>query len=858
MRTATSSFLLFFCLISFLSFGQGVEKDDVPNYIKRNNDFISKRATTQTTNFAEFYYSSFKNINSSNLKNKKVNEWTPLGPFGYSQLAGMGRINSIQFHPTDTNCWLICVAQGGVWKTTNAGNSWTSISGDLPILRTSYLSVHPTNPDIMYIALGDYAYLGHNLQANENKRNSHYGLGIYKTTNGGISWNATGLSFMQTDFEGSLIAKVMINENHPDTVIAVGQTGSFVTKDGGINWTKTNSKLFWDLEKDHNSDSVLYASTGYVHAYGIGEAGILKSTDFGETWIELNSNIPKTGLVQRIELAVAPSDYTCIYAIACDTIGGFYGFYQSTNGGSSFSLKSDYTYQYNILNWRFDQTPGGQGRYDLAIAVDKYDKNKVTIGGVNIWQTSNGGSSFAPVSYWTLNYQNKSVHADIHEIIQHPVTNSYFVCHDGGLTSADSIIQDTVSRIITGSTNTQWSHYTQGLNITSFYRLSINQDNGEEILAGAQDNSTVFTEGTSFYNISGGDGMESKFDDANYYRYTSSQNGRIYAFLTLSGSFDYEGSINPPNGEYGEWTTPFVSANDKLYVLYGNLYSYEGPYLDAKHSNFNLAPGTAMDAEEIEGEIVFVAKRGYASYNIPNQIYATSNAGSNWSNIGAGLPNDLYPSYIELNQSNPQEAWITFSGFDSNRKIYHTSNLGQNWTNITYNLPNIPVNCVTHQNDSSNYIYIGTDLGVFYMHKDSSSWNTYNSGLPNVIVSELEVNEANNTLVAATFGRGLWEVELLKYVRDTSTNYVNPISTNTVEVKLSPNPANDQLHVIVSSISNEDYSMKLIDICGKTLIEKNLSLEGNSTIDISSFLSGEYFLVLTSKNGRIVKRFIKL
>jgi len=157
--------------------------------------------------------------------------------------------------------------------------------------------------------------------------------------------------------------------------------------------------LFWDLKQDPNQENTLYATTGYVHSYKYGEASIVKSTDFGRTWNSVSSNIPLTGQVQRIKLAIAPSDPNYIYALACDTLGGFYGLYRSTNRGNSFTIRADKNYQYNILNWGFDASPGGQGRYDLSLSVDRNDKNKLLTGGVNMWQSKNGGSSFEPVTY---------------------------------------------------------------------------------------------------------------------------------------------------------------------------------------------------------------------------------------------------------------------------------------------------------------------------------------------------------------------------------------------------------------------------------------------------------------------------
>ncbi|MBO6517996.1 MAG: T9SS type A sorting domain-containing protein [Bacteroidia bacterium] len=869
MKCLRYSGLLLFGLTACLSaIGQVPDQSSTPNYILRNQDFQDRRLSKTNQNFGSMYYQAHQEVGQIQRHGKAEKHWTPLGPFGKEYLAGIGRVNSVQFHPTDTNTWFICVAQGGLWKTTNAGASWTSLNGDLPILRTSYVAVDPTDANIMYLALGDFAYLGHNLQANENKRNSHYGMGVYKTTDGGQHWKPTGLSFKQTDFEGSLIAKILIHPADSKTVIAVGQTGAYVSKNAGETWSQTSSKLFWDLEQDPNQDSVLFASTGYVHAYQYGEVSILKSTDFGTSWKEAKTPLPRTGKVQRVELAVAPSDNSYVYALACDIAGGFYGFYRSTDGGLNFSTRAESsTYAYNILNWQLDNSPGGQGRYDLAICVDRNDKNKVLTGGVNIWQTTDGGLNFKPVTYWALKYQRLSLHADVHEIVQHPTNNTIFACHDGGLSRSFNVVADNISTLKDDrNPSTSWTEYTQGLNVTSFYRLSVNQENGSELMAGAQDNSTVYTADTAFFNVTGGDGMESVFDDKNFYRYTSAQNGTIWAFFTNNGSFDFDGTIQPPQDEFGEWTTPFVAANNRLYIGYTNLYTANGGFISDKMSDFPLIQGrdyarptTALAVEKSNGRQIYLGKRGYASDNISNAIWASSDGGKTWKDVGSDLPDDLYPSYLEMNQSDPKEAWITFSGFDKTNKIFHTVDGGTTWKNITFDLPNFPVHCVTHQNDASGYIYVGTDLGVYYLKKDTTAWTPFSTGLPNVIVSELEVDTTDGMLVAATFGRGLWEVELADYSKVPDVGIFN-LTKSSVKVEVRPNPVSKSLYLEVHGIEKGIFNSRIIDITGRTVLSKELTLktpEAEVEYNVSELLPGEYFLILSDGNSRRVSRFVK-
>ena len=137
----------------------------------------------------------------------------------------MGRVNCIAFHPSDPNIFWVGVAQGGMWKTTDGGSSWITLTDDLPIIRVSDIAVHPTNPDIMYISLGDYAYLGVGLDLDERKRNTHYGIGVYKTIDGGATWQPSGLTFQLTYGARSLMRRVLIHKNNPDTLVAAGISG---------------------------------------------------------------------------------------------------------------------------------------------------------------------------------------------------------------------------------------------------------------------------------------------------------------------------------------------------------------------------------------------------------------------------------------------------------------------------------------------------------------------------------------------------------------------------------------------------------------------------------------------------------
>ena len=716
-------------------------------------------------------------VRVAELKNQsaqsKKSSWTPVGPDVFpsvgSSYFGMGRINCIAFHPVDPNTFWVGVAQGGMWKTTDGGNTWTPLTDDLPILRISDIAVHQTDPDIMYVCVGDYAYLGVSLQLDARKRNTHFGLGVYKTIDGGLSWQPTGLTYNLTDGDASLMRRVFIHKNNPDTLVAAGINGIWKSYDAGNSWTQTLDTIIWDIEYDPVDSEVLYASSGYIASYDTGSAGIMKSTDFGSTWSWLNTGIPTTQQAQRIELAISPSDPNYIYAITCDMSGGLFGVYRSTDAGSTWSMQTGSTQ--NILEWYDGSGSNGQGTYDLALMVSPYNRDVIYAGGVNMWMSANGGMTWAGCSSWWTQ-SGTSLHADQHQFAYNPVDGKYYVCNDGGISRTDTIISGSWTDFL-GLPNyvwpTNWEYLSNNMQITSFYRLSLSKTFPEYLLAGAQDNSTFFKSQTKWKHVSGGDGMECIMHptDTNIL-YVSSQYGN------LSLSNDGGNSFNniSYSGEQAEWTTPYTldpADMNTMYAGYGNVvkWNYFGQNW-TPISNFPIVPGygfpnlsSALAIAPGNSDVMCVAKRIFHQYNEPSALHFTTDGGVTWTDVTSGLPDSLYPTYVAIDDKNELTAWVTYSGFVDAVKVFKTTDGGSTWQNMSLNLPNAPVNSVVIvPNAMENTVYVGTDLGVYFISDTSSVWQSYSLGLPNVIVSELEIDTANSELYAATFGRGIWKASI--------------------------------------------------------------------------------------------------
>ena len=215
--------------------------------------------------------------------------------------------------------------------------------------------------------------------------------------------------------------------------------------------------------------------------------------------------------------------------------------------------------------------------------------------------------------------------------------------------------------------------------------------------------------------------------------------------------------------------------NNFLYAGYQNVWKYDNSNdtwdeLSDFGSSSNI---TSLKIAPTNSKYIY-ASTGFS-------IYRTLDGGSTWGNITAGLPSE-YLTYMAISEDDPQKIWVTFSGFNSQAKVYYSEDSGDNWSNISNGLPNIPVNCISIQRFSNNQLYIGTDIGV-YQKNDDGNWESWFNGLPNIRVNELEIHNSAKKIVAATYGRGLWQADLIN-----GSNIAAITSDNTCLLYTSPSP----------------------------------------------------------------------
>jgi hypothetical protein len=632
---------------------------------------------------------------------------------------GLGRVTCVRFDPNNENIIFIGSASGGIWKSTNSGNGWTPLEmSSILSLGISDIAISKMNSSVIYAGTGD---------PNGVDMSRGYSVGVIKSTNGGSTWFPTSLAYeIKDNFQ---VGSVLVFPNNSNYAIAGTSQGIWKTTDGGISWAKkTNNLFFRHLVFSPNNSDYIYAST---FSYS-GGAAIYVSIDGGETW-----NLSKSfSSASRIALAVTPADDNYVYALCVNaSTDGFLGFYVSTDRAANWALKSQSP---NILDITDNgSSSGGQGFYDLALAVSKTNKNIIYSGGIHIWKSTDLGVNWSLATHWQ-GINKPYVHADQHDLVLNS-SNILYSANDGG------VFQSTDE----GAT---WSDLSNGLAIQQFYCISASNLTSAIITGGSQDNGTQYMKDGSWSHVRGGDGMTTLIDysnDLNYY--ISYPNG--WFERTTNGGLSFFDYINYSSvGELGAWETPMVQDPkdpSTLYVAYFNVWKISnGTNTKTKLSNFSGQRSLEfLSVSPSNPEVIYT---GYS-----NKLYYTIDGGSS----GFTLLNTMNKSisHVEVDPENPYHIWVSLSGYSDGVKVFEYKS--KTWTNLSSNLPNVPINKIIY-NKNDRSLIVATDIGVYQMTSGATTWNNINGELPIVSVTDLILNYSNGRLYAATFGRGLWSMKL--------------------------------------------------------------------------------------------------
>lgn len=662
--------------------------------------------------------------NKQNLSGKAPNptsNWTSVGPASHNvftgRLPGTGRINAITVDPNNENTWYAGAPAGGIWKTTNAGVNWTNLFSDFPQIGVSGIAVDPSNSDIIYISTGD------------DDASDSYSIGVFKSIDGGLSWNETGLNPNHPDLSNSFLTnEITIDPTNSDIIWVGSNNGLYKSEDGGDTWAVKQAGNIKDFKLKPGDSSIIYAVTTSIY---------YRSTDNGESFTPITSNLPSSS--SRLVLGVSAADAEMVYILSAnpDNQRAFQGLYKSTDSGINFTKT---TSTQNIME-------SNQAWFDLALEVSSTNANELYVGCLNVWKSSNGGDVFSRVNNWSNN-NSAYTHADIHTL---KVFNNKLYCgSDGGL-------------YVSENGGTAFTDVTGNMSIGQFYRVSVAEDDASKMIGGLQDNGGNVRNNNTWTNYHGGDGMDNVIDPNNsnlIYGFT--QYGGVLSISSNSG--ESIAQVGPPKNSAnqdisGNWITPLaINKGGDVYAGYDGLYKLEGSSW-TKISGF-IAGGSIDDVEidPNDSNIIYVV--------IDNTIYKSTDGGVNFDSH-VTLTRIIADLAINVSDSNiiyavtSRRVGTSQAGQVSSRGVYKIiDNTGTITSeNITLNLPTDQAYfSIVHQGlHEDNPIYVGTSLGVFRLDDTLTEWEEYYENLPNVAIGDLDINLNENILTAATYGRGVWQ-----------------------------------------------------------------------------------------------------
>ena len=708
---------------------------------KRWENIMQDRLNLDGTvpNLAEKYVSEYqKQLSELDPSRSLTGNWENVGPNALTTgpnayAPGLGRINCIAFHPTDANIIYIGAPAGGLWKTTDGGANWIPLFQEFSQIGVSAIVINNSSPDEVYILTGD------------GDGGQTLSIGVYKTTDGGVTWANTTLPWTAGTAVRGYAMKILQQTN--DIITIATNVGIYQTGNGGTTWNFLIGGNFRDFEYKPNDGNRYYACTDNdVYRYNGG-------------WELISSNIPN---VNRIALAVSPDEPNSVYQVRGPGYNAgtgsnpnykFRGLFKSTNSGASYSMMSDSP---NIFGGNaMGQDSVSQSAYDMAIIANPDDASEILVGGVNLWGSTNNGVSWVNRAHWSLGLPPNSslpyVHADIHALEINPLDDKLYCGSDGGIFVSDDF----------GLT---WTDLSATLSISMFYRIDGIEGDSDKIIGGTQDNGTLIrSKGSSMENIWGGDGMDCKISPTNTDSvYYSAQLGSLYR---SPNNGDIIQGINPSQSN-GAWTTPFdLDPANASKIITG--------YVDTIYVSTNR--GTSWNNYQPGGTGIGAFRFIYISESDSDVFACTNNriyrspsnvTSSSWTEITYDLAPIVAQSGVNITSitENSNGLYVTLSGSSASDKVLFLS--GSTWINLTYTgLPNTSVNCIVsvfNSEANANDLYVGTDIGVYRRKVGDNFWTSFNNGIPNqstpnTKVMDLELNETDGILYAATFGRGIWK-----------------------------------------------------------------------------------------------------
>ena len=693
-----------------------------------------------------------------------------------------GRVVDVAIHPTNRSIRFVAVASGGVWKTTNAGTTWTPVFDNEGSYSIGTVEFDMNNPMIVWVGTGE----------NNAQRSVSKGDGIYKSTDGGNTWKNMGLKTSEH------IGKIAIHPTNSDIIYvasqgsvwkAGGDRGLYKTIDGGTTWERvlhiSEDTGISDVTLDPRNPDILIASAYQRRRHfgilvgGGPEGGAFKSVDGGATWQKLKGGFPQ-GDLGRIGLARSPQKPDVLYALVAGT-EKTKGFYRSEDNGSSWKKMNDYM----VID----------AQYYMEIFPDPHQFDKLYIVEVLTKVSEDGGKTLTSINH---NY----VHSDNHEMEFDPNDPNYLLmAGDGGIYES-------------WDQGDNW-RFTDNLPITQFYRVGL--DNATpfyNVYGGTQDNASlggpsrtthrIGIKNSDWYVTQGGDGFQSRIDPTNpNIVYSMSQYAGIVRYDKLSGEkIDIQPQPNAGEPAYQwNWDSPLLISNfdnKTLYLAANKLMKSTDQGSSWQEISGDLSRQIDRNKMEVMGKVWSIdaifknvwtspygtivalaespVKKGLLYVGTDDGLLQVSeDDGNTWRKIEgiAGVPRLAYVSDLFASPHNENTVFAVFNNHkygDYKPYFYKSDNKGKTWKSISSNLPNDEFGwAIVQDHIAENLLFAGTEYGLYFSIDGGNQWMQLKSGIPTIAVRDLEIQKRENDLVAASFGRGFYILDDFSPLREIST-----------------------------------------------------------------------------------------
>lgn len=702
-----------------------------------------------------------KEILSSRATQSYNLSWLTEGPYNIG-----GRINTIAIHPTNKNIMYIGVADGGIFKTIDAGTTWTPIFDNQGKLTIGDISIDPFNPNVIYAATGDPNISGF----------PAIGDGLYRSINSGATWSYIGLK------DDKIISKIEIHPSDSNLLFCAtmgmpfyktNERGLYRSSNRGSTWTKilflSDSTGIIDFETHPSNPNIIYASSwtrirnnheGIID--GI-ESGVYKTTNGGINWSKLSGGLP-AGVNSRVTIEMSKQNPNKLYALVVDTFLDVGGVFKTTDAGSTWTSCS--------LIGLPSPAQGNFGWYFDGIKINPYNDENIFVLGVNLFASTDGGNSISQIdpAWWTY-----EVHADKHDLV-FASADTIYLATDGGLYRTTDF----------GSNWTDEDYIPN----TEFYHITVNPHETKQYAGGAQDNGTTWGNSTDAFwpRIYGGDGFTVQFvaTDPSLV-YAETQNGGLVSSDDGGANFN---DISITTGDRTNWDQPYIISKHNPDVMYSGTYKLYKNTI-APLQNWSSISGDLTDGLVFEprfhnistiAESPFRAGLLYVGTSDGN-VWRTDNDGAAWVNITATLPNH-YITRVICSKIDTATIYVCNSGYKEGDTIPHihvSHDKGATWTNISGNLPALGINDVESVSLTDSLLFVANDGGVYYTMDAGTEWKRLGNNMPFIWVFDVEVDAPNKRLVAGTFARSIQSIpidSILNYY--TNINAIANISDDTI------------------------------------------------------------------------------